>query len=269
MNTAVASSAPRSALANDLAAITPALRLGELALEAGFPKGVLNVVTGMGPTAGAAFIQNVNPGSPDLEGVDQYGVRLSLLYKANDDLEFMLRLSKSMQDPQNYAIIDGRIPAPSPGNPEGTDGAPYDIWKIPYVGKTRQVTQDLRLTSTGASARAAATTSARTSIWAATTTIPSTRSATAGRPIRTTATSWRTGSRCAPACATTMTTARRKTRWTSCAAATSQQALSHQRSRCAGFWIRLSPCRHTAYVWRRCALSFLAAERLKVHASDP
>jgi iron complex outermembrane receptor protein len=167
------------------------------------------------------FIQNVRPGSPDLEGVDQYGVRLSLLYKATDDLEFTLRFSKSMQDPQNYAIIDGRIPAPSsanPGgvgftgyfrtqdgtytgvpltnyqiaqnytprrrqdneavaltgewtvsptnkftsitswdegslfNPEGTDGAPYDIWKIPYVGKTRQVTQDLRLTSTGDSA---------------------------------------------------------------------------------------------------------------------
>ena len=32
-----------------------ALRLGELALEAGFPRGVLNVVTGMGPTAGAAL----------------------------------------------------------------------------------------------------------------------------------------------------------------------------------------------------------------------
>jgi iron complex outermembrane receptor protein len=167
------------------------------------------------------FIQNVLPGSPDLEGVDQYGVRLSLLYKATDDLDFTLRFSKSMQDPQNYAIIDGRIPAPSPGNPggvgftgyfrtqdgtytgvplsnyqiaqnytprrrqdneavaltaewavspankftsitswdqgslfnpEGTDGAPYDIWKIPYTGKTRQVTQDLRLTSTGDSA---------------------------------------------------------------------------------------------------------------------
>jgi hypothetical protein len=123
-----------------------------------------------------------------------------------------------MQDPQNYAIIDGRIPPPSPGNPggvgftgyfrtqdgsyggvpltnyqiaqnytprrrqdndaveltgewtvsptnkvtsitswdegklfnpEGTDGSPYDIWKIPYIGDTRQVTQDLRLTSTG------------------------------------------------------------------------------------------------------------------------
>ncbi len=55
------------------------------------------------------FIQNVLPGHPDLEGVDQYGMRLSLLYKASDDLDFMLRFSKSMQDPQNYAIIDGRI----------------------------------------------------------------------------------------------------------------------------------------------------------------
>jgi phenylacetaldehyde dehydrogenase len=32
-----------------------ALRLGELAMAAGFPKGVLNVVTGMGPSAGAAL----------------------------------------------------------------------------------------------------------------------------------------------------------------------------------------------------------------------
>jgi iron complex outermembrane receptor protein len=169
------------------------------------------------------FIQNVLPGHPDLEGVDQYGVRLSLLFKASDDLQFTMRASKSMQDPQNYAIIDGRIPAPSaipspisaggvgftgyfrtvdgtytgaplgnyqiaqdytprrrqdndaleltaewtvsPSNkltsitswdqgellnPEGTDGAPYAIWSIPYTGKTRQWTQDLRLTSLGA-----------------------------------------------------------------------------------------------------------------------
>ena len=165
------------------------------------------------------FIQNVLPGHPDLEGVDQYGVRLSLLFKATDDLDFTLRLSKSMQDPQNYAIIDGRIPPPSPGNPGGVGftgyfrtlngtytGVPlsnyqiaqdytprrrqdndaaelhggmerrhrptrsppsrrgtkancsirkgptarrYEIWSIPYIGKTRQFTQDLRLTSTG------------------------------------------------------------------------------------------------------------------------
>jgi iron complex outermembrane receptor protein len=169
------------------------------------------------------YVQNVLPGHPDLEGVDQYGVRLSVLFKATDDLDFTLRLSKSMQDPQNYAIVDGRLPAPNPAaspatalggvgftgyfrtvdgtytgapltnyqvaqnytprrrqdndaieltadwsvsptnkltsitswdegtlfNPEGTDGSPYYIWKIPYVGDTRQVTQDLRLTSTG------------------------------------------------------------------------------------------------------------------------
>jgi phenylacetaldehyde dehydrogenase len=35
-----------------------ALRLGELVLEAGFPKGVLNIVTGMGPTAGAALAEH-------------------------------------------------------------------------------------------------------------------------------------------------------------------------------------------------------------------
>ena len=32
-----------------------ALRLGELVLEAGFPRGVFNIVTGLGPTAGAAL----------------------------------------------------------------------------------------------------------------------------------------------------------------------------------------------------------------------
>ena len=35
-----------------------ALRLGEIAVEAGLPPGVLNIVTGMGPTAGAALAQH-------------------------------------------------------------------------------------------------------------------------------------------------------------------------------------------------------------------
>jgi iron complex outermembrane recepter protein len=164
------------------------------------------------------FVENVLPGYPDLEGVDQYGVRLSLLYRINDDATATVRLSKSRQDPQNYAIIDGGIAAPnaaagSPGgvgfvgyfrtlngtytgtplnneqiaanytprrqqdneaiestidwklsrtlsvssitswdqgslfNPENTDGAPIDIYKIPVSGSIHQVTQDLRLTS--------------------------------------------------------------------------------------------------------------------------
>jgi iron complex outermembrane recepter protein len=165
-------------------------------------------------TKAGGFVQNVLPGYPDLEGIDQYGVRLSLLLKATDNLDFTLRYSKSMQDPQNYAIIDGSI---APGgvagtgyyrtlngtatgtpltnaqiaenytprrrqdnqavaltgdwrfssaatlqsitswddgsvfNPEATDGAPLNIFKSPYTGETSQVTQDLRLTSTGKS----------------------------------------------------------------------------------------------------------------------
>lgn len=35
-----------------------ALRLGELAMEAGFPKGVINIVPGYGPTAGAALVKH-------------------------------------------------------------------------------------------------------------------------------------------------------------------------------------------------------------------
>src|ERR1700737_2216588 len=41
-----------------------ALRLGELALEAGFPKGVINIVTGFGETAGAALAAH-----PDVDKV--------------------------------------------------------------------------------------------------------------------------------------------------------------------------------------------------------
>lgn len=164
------------------------------------------------------FVRNILPGHPDLEGVNQYGVRLSLLFTPTDNLEMLLRYTKSMQDPQNYAIIDGCVTPPiaagcAPGgvgfvgyyrtttgtlsgtplaadqiaqnytpkrrqddqsvsltadwkmsqsltltsisswsegflfNPEGTDGAPLDIFKIPYYGTTRQTTQELRLTS--------------------------------------------------------------------------------------------------------------------------
>jgi iron complex outermembrane receptor protein len=159
------------------------------------------------------FMQNVLPGSPDMEGVRQWGARISFLYKVTDDLTATLRLSKSKQDPVDYAIIAGNIAAEGvPGvggagyyrtqngqlngvplsllqvaqnytpdreqsndaaeltldwklnemlaltsisswddgslfNPDNTDGAPLNIFKIPYYGETRQFTQDLRVTS--------------------------------------------------------------------------------------------------------------------------
>ena len=36
-------------------------------------------------TKADGWFKNVLPGSPDLEGVDQYGIRASVLFKANDD----------------------------------------------------------------------------------------------------------------------------------------------------------------------------------------
>jgi phenylacetaldehyde dehydrogenase len=50
-----------------------ALRLGELALEAGLPKGVLNVVTGMGPTAGAALAAHAGVDKVTFTGSTEVG----------------------------------------------------------------------------------------------------------------------------------------------------------------------------------------------------
>jgi len=50
-----------------------ALRLGELALEAGLPKGVLNVVTGMGPTAGAALASHAGVDKVTFTGSTEVG----------------------------------------------------------------------------------------------------------------------------------------------------------------------------------------------------
>jgi len=168
-------------------------------------------------TKADGWFHNVLAGHPDLEGVDQYGVRASFLLNATDDLSATLRLSLSRQTPQNYGIYaivcrENVDPGCAPGgiggayyrttdgtatgtpladdqiaqnytprrnqdnkaasltvnwnassalalssitswddgslfNPEGTDGAPIDLFKIPYTGKTRQWTQDFRLTS--------------------------------------------------------------------------------------------------------------------------
>ena len=170
-------------------------------------------------TKADGWFHNVLAGYPDLEGIDQYGVRASLLFKATDDLTATLRWSKSRQNPQNYGIYDiicrpnidtGCAPGGVGGsyyrtsdgtatgvplqddqigqnytpkrrqenqavaltvdwnlsealaltsitswddgdlfNPEGTDGAPIYVFKIPYTGTNNQVTQDLRLTSRG------------------------------------------------------------------------------------------------------------------------
>ncbi|MBS0613896.1 MAG: TonB-dependent receptor, partial [Proteobacteria bacterium] len=60
-------------------------------------------------TKADGFVHNVLPGHPDLEGLNQYGLRFSASFKATEDLNFLLRYSRSEQNPQNYAIIAGSV----------------------------------------------------------------------------------------------------------------------------------------------------------------
>lgn len=62
-----------------------ALRLGELIVEAGFPKGVVNIVTGYGETAGAALVQH--PGVDKVAFTGSTEVGKIIVRAAADDLK--------------------------------------------------------------------------------------------------------------------------------------------------------------------------------------
>jgi iron complex outermembrane receptor protein len=188
-----------------------ARREAEGAFQAGLVPDKLAVRVAFTYTKVGGFMQNILPGYPNMEGVDQWGTRITLLYNISDTLTAHVRLSKSRQNPIDYAIIAGNIAPGGVGgvgyyrtsdgtatgtplandqvaqnytpdrvqsneaaeltldwklndsyavksitswdegslfNPDNTDGAPLNLFKIPYYGGTRQVTQDLRLTST-------------------------------------------------------------------------------------------------------------------------
>jgi iron complex outermembrane receptor protein len=50
------------------------------------------------------WFENLTAGHPDLNATNEFGVRGSLLFKPRDDLQFVLRLSTSNQDPPNYGV---------------------------------------------------------------------------------------------------------------------------------------------------------------------
>lgn len=50
------------------------------------------------------WFKNVVPGKKDLAGVDEWGVRASLLWEPSDGMKWVLRLSTSQQSPTNYGI---------------------------------------------------------------------------------------------------------------------------------------------------------------------
>lgn len=62
-----------------------ALRLGELAMEAGFPPGVVNIVPGFGPTAGAALVRH--PGVNKIAFTGEYKTAQLIQREAADDMK--------------------------------------------------------------------------------------------------------------------------------------------------------------------------------------
>ncbi|MCE9589477.1 MAG: aldehyde dehydrogenase family protein [Planctomycetes bacterium] len=62
-----------------------ALRLGELAMEAGFPAGVINIVPGFGPTAGAALVEH--PGVDKIAFTGEYRTAQVIMKAASQTLK--------------------------------------------------------------------------------------------------------------------------------------------------------------------------------------
>jgi len=72
------------------------------------------------------WFENLYPGGRDLEGVDEYGVRASLLYKATENLNVTLRLATSEQNPINYGAYT------RPGE-SGVGGGVYSLFFDPVA----------------------------------------------------------------------------------------------------------------------------------------
>ncbi len=92
-----------------------ALRLGELAQEAGFPKGVLNIVTGMGPTAGAALAKHPGVDKVTFTGSTEVG-RLIVQASAGNMKKVTVELGgKSPAIVMDDADLDVAIPGTAGG----------------------------------------------------------------------------------------------------------------------------------------------------------
>ena len=87
-----------------------ALRLGELVMEAGFPKGVFNIVTGLGPTAGAALAEHPGVDKITFTGSTEVG-RLIVRAAAGNMKKVTVELGgKSPAIVMDDADLDSAIP---------------------------------------------------------------------------------------------------------------------------------------------------------------
>lgn len=69
-------------------------------------------------TRADGWFRNRLAGAPDLNGINEYGIRGTLLFRPSETAEFTLRASTSLQNPRNYGILA------QPG-PDGIGGGVY------------------------------------------------------------------------------------------------------------------------------------------------
>ena len=67
------------------------------------------------------YTENLLPGHKDLDGIRQYGLRLSLLWQASEDLEFLLRASTG----ESSGTAHGIVPV---AGPDGVGGGVYALF---------------------------------------------------------------------------------------------------------------------------------------------
>ena len=70
------------------------------------------------------WMENEYPGAPDLNAIDQYGVRASLRYQPSDRFDVVLRATTSLQNPLNYGVSSSPTEV-------GIGGSVYPIFGIP------------------------------------------------------------------------------------------------------------------------------------------
>ena len=99
-----------------------ALRVGELAMEAGFPAGVINVINGLGETAGAAMVVH-----PDIDKIAFTGHvdTAKIIQKAAADTLEAHNVRAGRQEPQRRLrrLRHGRRPSPVPSTPSTSTAA--------------------------------------------------------------------------------------------------------------------------------------------------
>ena len=82
-------------------------------------------------TEADGWLENKNPGVDDGDALDEYGVRLSVLWEANDSLNVLFRAAKGKSEGVNYGIVADEV------GPSGIGAGVYGLYNA--LGATSRV----------------------------------------------------------------------------------------------------------------------------------